>query len=91
MLRWGMSIELRPEQEAWLQVLVATGEFASIEEAARQLIDERIAGRAVEDGDDLAWAKPSVEEARAAVGRGEFVSLDDHKAHNATFLASLRA
>ena len=38
-----MSITLTPEQEAWLRAHVASGAFASIEEAARQVIDERIA------------------------------------------------
>jgi antitoxin ParD1/3/4 len=86
-----MAITLTPEQEAWLGAHVASGDFASIEEAARQLIDERIAERAVEESDDMAWARPFVDEARAAVARGEFVSLEEHKAHNAALLASLKA
>jgi len=85
-----MSITVTPEQEAWLQAHVASGEFVSIEAAARQLIDERIAERAAEESDDLAWAKPYVDEARAAVARGEFVSLEEHRAHNAALLASLK-
>ncbi len=85
-----MSITLTPEQEAWLNAHVASGDFPSVEEAARQLIDERIAERATEASDDLAWAKPFVEAARAAVARGEFVSLEEHKAFNAALLASLR-
>jgi antitoxin ParD1/3/4 len=85
-----MAITLTPEQEAWFNAHVARGDFASVEEAALQLIDERIAERAAEENDDLAWAKPFVEEARAAVARGEFVSHDEHKAHNAALLASLR-
>ena len=39
----------------------ATGDFASVEEAVRQLIDDRIAEIASNgDGeqDDMAWAKP---------------------------------
>ncbi|MGH6842919.1 MAG: ribbon-helix-helix domain-containing protein, partial [Methylocella sp.] len=60
-----MTITLTPEQEARLKAYVAHGEYASIEEAARQLIDERIAERATEEGDDLAWAKPCVDEALA--------------------------
>jgi len=51
-----MPITLTPEQEAWLQSQVATGAFASIEEAARRLIDERIAERELED-DDLPWQR----------------------------------
>jgi Arc/MetJ-type ribon-helix-helix transcriptional regulator len=43
-----MPITLTPEIEAWIQAHVATGDFASIEEAARQLIAERIAERAAE-------------------------------------------
>jgi len=86
-----MPITLTPEQEAWCKRHVASGDFASVEEAVRQLIDERIAERAAEEGDDLAWAKPYVDEARAAVARGEYVSLEEHKAHNAALLASLKA
>jgi antitoxin ParD1/3/4 len=80
-----MSITLTPEQEAWLQAHVSTGDFASIEEAARQLIDEREI-----EADDLAWAKPLVDEGLAALGRGVFISLEEHKARNAARLAALR-
>lgn len=38
-----LTLTLSPEQEAWLQAHVASGDFASIEEAARRIIDERIA------------------------------------------------
>jgi antitoxin ParD1/3/4 len=61
MVRESMPITLTPEQEAWCIACVAAGDFASVEEAARQLIDERIAERAVEEGNDLAWAKPYVD------------------------------
>ena len=61
----GMTISLTPEQQAWLSAHVARGDFASVEDAARQLIDERIAERAIEEHDDLAWAKPHVDEALA--------------------------
>jgi antitoxin ParD1/3/4 len=84
-----MTITLKPEQETWLGARVASGEFASIEEAARQLIDERIADREFEN-DDLAWAKPLVDEGLAALERGEFISLEEHKARNAARLAALR-
>ena len=53
-----MPITLNPEQEAWLETRVAGGDFASVEAAARQLIGERIAERALEEGDDLGWATP---------------------------------
>jgi antitoxin ParD1/3/4 len=48
-----MLISLTPEQLAKLVAYVARGDFGSIEEAARRLIDERIAERAAEESDDL--------------------------------------
>lgn len=68
-----MNIKLPPEQEQWLNARVAEGEFTSPEAAVRQMIAERMAFAA----DDFAWAKPYVDEARAAVARGEFVSVDE--------------
>jgi len=44
-----LTLMLTPTQEAWLQAHIARGDFDSIEEAARQLIAERIAERAAED------------------------------------------
>jgi antitoxin ParD1/3/4 len=85
-----MTITLTPEQQALLSAYVARGDFSSIEEAALQLINERIAERAAEEGDDLAWAKPYVDEARAAVARGDVLTLDEHKARNAARLASAK-
>ena len=85
-----MPITLTPEQEAWLKAHVVNGDFASIEEAARQLIDDRIAEIAAEESDDMAWAKPLVDEARAAITRGEVMTLDEHRAKNAARLAALR-
>jgi antitoxin ParD1/3/4 len=85
-----MTITLRPEQEAWLKSRVQSGDFASVEEAARQLIDDRITELEVE-GDDLAWAKPYVDEAVAAVERSEFVTLEEHRAHMAALLTSLKS
>ena len=84
-----MTITLKPEQETWLMARVASGEFASVEEAARQLIDERIADREFAN-DDLSWAKPLVDEGLAALDRGKFISLEEHKARNAARLAALR-
>ncbi len=47
---------------AWINAHVARGDFPSAEEAVRQLVDERIAERSIED-DDLLWAKPLVDDA----------------------------
>jgi antitoxin ParD1/3/4 len=84
-----MEITLTAEQEAWLKARVASGDFASIEEAACQLIEERIAERELLS-DDLAWAKPFVEEGLAALERGEFITLEEHKARNAVRLSAIK-
>ncbi|WP_442755159.1 ribbon-helix-helix domain-containing protein [Methylocystis sp. JAN1] len=85
-----MSITLTPDQEAWLEAHVAAGEFASVEEAARQLLDERIAELATGFEDDMAWAKPLVDEALAAIAKGEVLTLEEHRARNAKRLVALR-
>ncbi len=83
MIRKVMTITLTPEQETWIKAHLATGEFASVEEAARQLINDRIAELAEDESDDMAWAKPLVDEARAAIARGEVMTLEEHRARNA--------
>jgi len=72
-----MLITLTPEQEARIQAHVATSDFTSVEEAARQLIDERIAELSADD-DDMEWAKPMLEEARASIARGDVLTLEEH-------------
>jgi len=84
-----MTISLTPEQQEWIAAHVARGDFASVEDAARQLIDERIAERAIEE-DDLAWAKPLVDEALAEVARGDVITREEHRARNAARLAALK-
>jgi antitoxin ParD1/3/4 len=83
-----MTISLTPEQQAWISARVARGDFASAEEAARQLIDERIAERALEERDDLEWAKPHVDEALAEVARDDVISREEHRARNVARLAA---
>ena len=79
-----MSITLTPEQETWIKAHVATGDFASVDGTVRQLIDDRIAELAHdEEHDDMAWAKPLVDEGLAAFERGEFITLEEHRARNA--------
>lgn len=84
-----MTITLTPEQIAWINQHVARGDFPSAEEAARQLIDERIAERSIED-DDLLWAKHLVDEATAQAERGDVMQVAEHKARNAARLAAMR-
>jgi antitoxin ParD1/3/4 len=85
-----MTITLRPERVVQLQALVARGEYASIEDAARKLIDERLAERSIEENDDLSWAKPYADEALAEIARGEGMSLEEHKKRIAARLAALK-
>jgi antitoxin ParD1/3/4 len=88
-MRGPMTITLTPEQMAWIKHHVARGDFPSAEEAVRQLIDERIAERSIED-DDLLWAKPLVDQAVTEAERGDVMSLEEHKARNASRLAAMR-
>jgi len=89
-----MTITLRPDQEAWLQARVAKGDFASIEAAARRLLDLAIAEDVhtqADEPDDMAWAKPLIDEAREAVARGEVLTLDEFETRSAALLTSLKA
>lgn len=78
-------INLTAQQQAWLDAHIASGEFSSAEDAIAHLIDMRIA----EETDDLSWAKPLVDEALAAVERGEVMTLEEHRARKAARLAAL--
>ena len=85
-----MTVTLHPDQEEWLKTRVASGDFVSVEEAARQLIDERIAEREAEESDEMEWAKPYVDEALADVERGDVITLEEHEARNEARLAAMR-
>lgn len=76
-----MTINLTPEQIAWLEKQVAGGSFASLDEAAQFYIGDAIAHAGEINLDDLDWAKPLIEEARAEIARGEGIPLADFKAH----------
>jgi len=81
-----MNIKLSPEQAQWLEARIADGQFDSPEQAVRQMIAERMAF----EGDNFAWAKPYVDEARGAIARGEVVSLDEAIADIDAHLASFK-
>jgi len=69
-----MNVSLPREQLEWLEAEVAAGHFSSIDEA----LAVAVAGlRSIVD-DNLAWAKPYVDEARAEVARGETIPGDDY-------------
>jgi antitoxin ParD1/3/4 len=84
-----MAITLTADREAGLSALVAAGDFASIEEPARALLDERLAEREIET-DDFAWAKPFIDEAEADIARGHVLRLVEHRARMTARLAALR-
>ena len=60
-----MTVTLTPDQIKWLESQVAGGRFDSSEDAAHLAV----AGLVAVDADDLAWAKPLVDEARASIAR----------------------
>jgi antitoxin ParD1/3/4 len=80
-----MNIRLPPAQQEWLEAQVAKGEFVSIEDAVQQMIAERMAF----DADDMAWAKPYIDEARAEVERGHVMTLEEHQTRMDKLLKSL--
>jgi antitoxin ParD1/3/4 len=70
-----MTITLTPEQQRQLEAAVAAGQFASVEEAVRWAVDHILVKE--EDVGDLSWAKPYLDEARAAIARGESISPEE--------------
>jgi antitoxin ParD1/3/4 len=62
-----MNIPLPPDQEEWLKAQVARGRFSSLEDA----VASAVAGLRAMDTIDDTWAKPLIDEALAALDRGE--------------------
>jgi antitoxin ParD1/3/4 len=81
-----MSITLPREQQEWLEAQVKAGVYANIDEAVASIVAEHMQL----DLDDLSWAKPLVDEARASIARGEGMTLEEHRARIADKLESLR-
>ena len=72
-----MNISLPKEQLEWLEAEVAAGHFSSIDEViAVAVADFKSLSEAVSE-DDLAWAKPYVDEARASLARGDVISGEE--------------
>jgi Arc/MetJ-type ribon-helix-helix transcriptional regulator len=82
-----MSITLTPADHAWLTRQVAAGRFPSLDAALSAAIAEL---KAHDAALDLAWAKPLLDAARAAIGRGEGVPVDEAIKHWDETLARLR-
>jgi antitoxin ParD1/3/4 len=82
-----MTITLTPEQVKWLETQVADGEFESVEDAVRLAVADLMAV----DTDDLAWARPLLDEARASLARGEGFPAESVKAEIDAYLKSIGA
>ena len=81
-----MTITLPPGLQKWLEAQVAAGRFSSVDDAIAVAVADLMAI----DEDNLAWAKPFIDEARAAAARGEVVPLDDALADIDACLATLK-
>ena len=70
-----MRIELNPQIEALLEAQVAAGHFASIEDA----ITAAVLGLPLDESKigSLAWARPLLDEAEAAIKSGETFSDEE--------------
>ncbi len=82
-----MTITLTPEQQKWLEAEVAAGRFMSVEEAVRLAVAEFMLPI---DTSDLDWVRPYLDEARAEIARGEYVTLEEFNAHANERLKALR-
>jgi antitoxin ParD1/3/4 len=81
-----MNITLPREQQEWLETQVKAGAYDSIDDAVATIVAQHIDL----DIDDMAWAKPLVDEARASIAKGEGMTLEEHRARIAAKLESLR-
>jgi antitoxin ParD1/3/4 len=82
-----MNVTLPIEQQKWLEAEVAAGRFGSIDEALAVAVADLMA---IQD-DDLAWAKPYVDQARASIARGAVMSGAEFFKRLEAKLESLRA
>jgi antitoxin ParD1/3/4 len=83
----GMKIELSNDQQKWLEAAVKAGRFTSVDEAVAMAIADLIS---LEE-DDLAWAKPFVEQARASAARGAVSNGEDYLKRLDARIASLQS
>ena len=82
-----MNVKLPIEQLRWLEAEVAAGHFGSIDEALAVAVADLMA---IQD-DDLAWAKPYVEQARRSAARGDVLSGEEFFKRLEAKLETLRA
>src|SRR5438874_1776400 len=68
-----MNVKLPVEQQEWLEAQVAAGHFSSIDEALSVAVIDLMTIQ----NDDLAWARPYVDQALASVARGDVMSGEE--------------
>ena len=81
-----MTVTLPREQQEWLEAQVKAGIYDSIDEAVASIVAEHMQL----DIDDLSWAKPFVDEARASLAGEEGMTLEEHRLRMARKLEMLR-
>ncbi len=84
-----MTITLTPDQIRWLESQVEVGRFSSVEEGVRAAVTELMLVP-IDENDDLAWAKPLVDEAIAEAGHDKPLTIDAFREHAARRAKSLR-
>ena len=82
-----MNITLPADQRKWLEDEIAAGRFESIDDALAAAVAELMSI----DEDDLAWAKPYVEKARASVARGAVIGGEEFFSRLESRLDKLRS
>jgi antitoxin ParD1/3/4 len=80
-----MTISLTPAQLRWLEAGVAAGHFASVEDGVRLGI-AALKDAADAADNDLAWAKPLVDDAMGDIERGEGIPADSVRAEMDRYL-----
>ena len=70
-----MTITLPREQQEWLEAQVKAGVYKSVDEAVAGFVAEHMDL----DIDDLSWAKPLLDEARASLAAGEGMTRDEYR------------
>ena len=71
-----INITLPREQQEWLEAQIKAGAYDSVEHALASIVSQHMD----RDVDDMAWAKPLVDEGRASVERGDTLTLAEHLA-----------
>lgn len=72
-----MNITLPREHQEWLEAQVKAGAYDSIDEAVTSILAKHMNM----DIDDMAWAKPFVDEGRASLEQGKALTLAEHLAY----------